>query len=69
MKTLQPSITDADFQAYNMEGAKEIDFRDLLLAVQRESIRKALRECHEIARNTGLSEMTAEEIDAEMRQR
>ena len=66
MQTIQIKISNTDFQKYNLES-REIKFTDLVDLISREYARKALLECNEIAKQEGLSEMTMNEINAEIK--
>ena len=66
MRTLQIKVSETDFQKYNL-GSKEIKFTDLVDLISREYARKALIECNEIAEQEGLSEMTIDEINNEIK--
>ncbi len=66
MQTLQIKISKTDFQKYNLRS-KEIKFTDLVDLISREYARKALLECNEIAEQEGFSEMTMDEINAEIK--
>ena len=66
MQTIQIKISDTDFQKYNF-GNKEIKFTDLVDLISQEYARKALLECNEIAEQIGLSKMTMEEINTEIK--
>jgi len=66
MRTLQIKVSETDFQKYNLES-KEIKFTDLVDLISREYARKALLECTEIAELEGLSKLTMDEINAEIK--
>jgi len=66
MQTIQIKISNSDFQKYNLES-REIKFTDLVDLISREYARKALLQCNEIAKQEGLSEMTMDEINAEIK--
>ncbi len=66
MRTIQIKISDSDFEKYNFEK-KDINFTDLVDLISLEYARKALLECNRIAENEGLSKMTMDEIDAEIK--
>jgi hypothetical protein len=66
MKTLQVKVSDTDFRKYNLENV-EIKFTDLVELISREYAKKALLECNEIAEQTGLSKLTMEEINEEIK--
>jgi hypothetical protein len=66
MQTIQIKISNTDLQKYNLES-REIKFTDLVDLISREYARKALLECNEIAKQEGLSEMTMDEINAEIK--
>lgn len=65
MQTIQIKISNTGFQKYNLKS-KEIKFTDLVDLISREYARKALLECNEIAEQEGLSQMTMDEINAEI---
>jgi hypothetical protein len=66
MKTIQIKISDTDIQKYNLRN-REIKFTDLVDLISAEYARKALLECNEIAEQEGLSSMTMDEINAEIK--
>ena len=66
MRTVQIKISETDFQKYNF-GIGEVKFTDLVEMISREYARKALLECTEIAEQTGISKMTMDEINAEIK--
>ena len=66
MRTLQIKVSETDFQKYNL-GSKEIKFTDLVDLISREYARKVLIECNEIAEQEGLSKMTIDEINNEIK--
>ena len=66
MRTVQIKISETDFRKYNL-GSGEIKFTDLVEMISREYARKALLECNEIAKQVGLSQMTMDEINAEIK--
>lgn len=66
MQTIQIKISKSDFEKYNLES-KEMKFTDLVDLISREYARKALVESNEIAKKVGISEMSIEEIDAEIK--
>ena len=66
MRTVQLKVSETDFLKYNL-GNSELKFSDLVELIQREYARQALLECNEIAEKVGLSKMTMEEINAEIK--
>ena len=66
MRTVQIKISETDFQRYKL-GSGEIKFTDLVEVIKQEYARQALLECNEIAEKVGLSKMTMEEINAEIK--
>lgn len=66
MKTIQIKISETDIQKYNLRN-REIKFTDLVDLISVEYARKALLECNEIAEQEGLSAMTMDEINAEIK--
>ena len=67
MRTIQVKVSETDFEKYNLESEKEMKFTDLVEKISLEYARKALLECNEIAQKVGLSEMTMDEINAEIK--
>lgn len=65
MKTIQIQVSDDEFKKYNL-NSDEITFSDLVDIISRENAKKALRECNALAIELGLSEMTLEDINAEI---
>ena len=66
MRTIQIKVSETDFQKYNL-GSGEIKFADLEEMISREYARKALLECNKIVEQVGLSKMTMDEINAEIK--
>jgi hypothetical protein len=66
MRTVQIKVSETDFQRYNL-GGDEIKFTDLVEVIKQEYARQALLACNEIAEKVGLSKMTMEEINAEIK--
>ncbi|MBP6740296.1 MAG: hypothetical protein KA146_09900 [Leptospiraceae bacterium] len=67
MKTITVSISENEFQNFGFKS-DTIAFKELLEKISTELARKALARCHQIAKETGLSEMTLEEINAEIKE-
>ena len=67
MKTIQVKVSETDFEKYNLESQKEIKLVDLVEKISLEYAKKALLECNEIAERAGLSNMTLEDINAEIK--
>lgn len=66
MKTLSVSINDTDFARPGFKDAK-ISFPELKEKLSIEYAREAMQKCQKIAEETGLSKITIDEIDAEIR--
>jgi hypothetical protein len=66
MRTVQIKVSETDFLKYNL-GGDDIKFTDLVEVISREYARKALLECNDIAKKVGLSDMTMDEINAEIK--
>lgn len=66
MRTLQIKVSETDFQKYKLESS-EIKFTDLVELISREYARKALLECNDIAEKAGISKLTMDEINAEIK--
>jgi len=66
MRTLSVSINESDFARLGFKGVN-ISFSELKEKLSIEYARNALAKCQRIAENSGLSEMTLDEINAEIR--
>jgi|GEM_PF-792298 len=66
MKTLQVSISESDIKRYNL-GGLEIKFTDLVDSINRENTRRALLESNKLAEKYGLSELTWDAMNAEIK--
>ena len=66
MKSLQVNISESDYKKYNFTKGQEIKFPDLVEKINLEYARNALIECNEIAKKTGLSEITLDELNKEI---
>jgi len=66
MPTLQIKISKSDLRKYNLKD-REISFTELVDLLSREYAKKALLVCNQIAEQKGLSNMTMDEINAEIR--
>lgn len=67
MKTIQIKVSETDFQKYNLESGKEVKFTDLVEKINLEYARQAILDCNKIAQQAGLSDMTMDEINAEIK--
>jgi hypothetical protein len=65
MKNLKVNIDETDFEKYGFKS-EDISFRDLKEKISIENAKEALIKCNEIARESNLSVMTMEEINAEI---
>jgi hypothetical protein len=65
MRNIQLQISESDFQKYKLDKS-EIKFTDLVEKISLEYARKAVLQCNQIAKEIGLSDMTLEEINAEI---
>ncbi len=66
MKTLSISISEAEYQAFGING-DSLNFSELLDLVSRELTRQNLDKCVELAEKHGLSAMTMDEITNEVK--
>ncbi|MEO8149913.1 MAG: hypothetical protein ABI723_19900 [Bacteroidia bacterium] len=66
MRTININISDNEFDKYGFK-TNEINFSDFLDKIRNEVAREALRKCQEIAEREGLSEMSMDEINAEIK--
>ena len=67
MKTLQIEISDQDYSKYNLENKGLLSFAELEDLISIEYAKKSLTKCAEIAEQSGLSKMTLEEINSEIK--
>jgi hypothetical protein len=65
MRTLTVSINEAEYLKLGLKDDK-ISFSELKEKISIEYARAALGKCHKIAGETGLANMTMDEIDAEI---
>jgi Glu-tRNA(Gln) amidotransferase subunit E-like FAD-binding protein len=65
MRTISIDISDSEFLKYNFQEEK-LSFTDLVEKISIELAKQALRKCQEIAEKTGLSQLSLEEINAEI---
>ena len=66
MQTIQIRISERDLQRYGLQG-EAIKFTDLVEKISLEYARQSLLECHVLAEQAGLSTLTLEEINAEIK--
>lgn len=66
MKTVKLSLSENDIRKYGI-SSDHLSFAELVEKIRLELGREALLRCQEIAAKTGLSEMTPEEIDKEIK--
>lgn len=66
MKMLTISISEEDFEKYGLK-AEQQSFEELEELIQKQAVRNALYACQEIAEREGLSKMSMEEIDQEVK--
>jgi len=67
MKTIAVSISENEFEQFGFKS-DSIAFKELLEKISIQLARQAITHCHQIAKETGLSEMTLEEINAEIKE-
>jgi len=66
MRTLKVKVSESDFEKFKLRE-DEIKFTDLMEVISREYARQALLECNEIAKNVGISKMSLDEINEEIK--
>ncbi len=66
MGILQVSVTPQDLKKFGLDKS-QISFEELLDKISTELARQALYACQDIAERVGLSRMTLEEINAEVK--
>lgn len=67
MKTLSVNITENDWNKYNFQSDL-INFETLVEKIKNDFALQALRSCQMIAEKVGLSQLSMEDIDAEINQ-
>jgi hypothetical protein len=67
MHTLHLHISDHEAASYNLTGDHDITFQELVEKISLVEARKALAECVAIAEKHGLSAMTLDDINAEIK--
>ncbi len=67
MRTIQVTISDTDYTKYGFQEKSAMPFSDLEDIISIEYAKKALKACNDIAEKTGLSKMSLEEINAEIK--
>jgi hypothetical protein len=68
MRTVQIIVSEADFQKYRLENDRgKLKFEELVEKISLEYARKALLDCNELAEQSGLSKMTLDDINAEIK--
>ncbi len=66
MRTINVSISEVEFNKFGLKNNK-LTFSDLVDIISREIARQNLRKSVELAEKYGLSEMTIEEINKEVK--
>jgi hypothetical protein len=67
MKTLHIRISDSDAHTYNLRDEQEMSFPALVENISRITAKQALLDCNMIAEESGLSSMSLDDINAEIR--
>ena len=67
MRTLQINISETDFRKYNLAPDQVLKFTDLVEKISMQYAKQSLLKCNEIAERVGLSAMTLEEINTEIK--
>jgi hypothetical protein len=66
MKQVNIQISEMDYIKYGLSNTS-IDFKDLLNKIRIELAKEALKKCQELAGNAGLSSMSMEDINQEIK--
>ncbi len=66
MGILQVSVSEQDLKKFGLDKS-QISFEELLDKISTELARQALNSCQDIAEQVGLSRMTLEDINAEIK--
>lgn len=67
MKTISVKIKPNDILRYGLDEASTVDFSELVDKITREFAIQALKKAHSVAELTGLSKLSAKEVDEEIR--
>ena len=67
MSTLTVTLSDEQANRYGLQQAESVSMNTLIDKIKDEMAKDALRRCQTIATETGLSTLTAADIDAEIR--
>ncbi len=66
MRTAQIKVSETDYQKYNFNKG-EVKFNDLVELINQEYAKNALQQCNDIAKQVGLSALSLDEINAEIK--
>lgn len=67
MKTIKINIEDRDFADLGLEPeAKQLDYEDLVKRIKAKLAKEAMLKSLELAKEAGLSDLTIDEINAEI---
>ncbi len=66
MRTLNISISDVEFDKFGIKK-ESLSFAEIVELINRKLMRRNLNKCLELAEKHGLSSMTMEEINAEVK--
>ncbi|OOG69374.1 hypothetical protein [Algoriphagus sp. A40] len=67
MKTITIKVDSKDVSRYNLEKTSSMDFGDLVDKITQDFAKQALKNAQTIAKKTGLSNLSPEEIDLEIK--
>lgn len=67
MSTLTVTLSDEQANRYGLQGAQSVSMSTLIDKIKTEMAKDALHRCQTIAADTGLSELSADDINAEIR--
>lgn len=67
MKTITVTVDPKDISRYGLEGTSRMEFGELVNKINRDFAKQALKNAQSVAKQTGLSNLSIEEIDQEIR--
>jgi DNA helicase TIP49 (TBP-interacting protein) len=67
MRTIKLKVSETDIKKYDLEDEQEVRLADLIEKINLEYAKNALKQCNDIASKAGLSEMSIDEINEEIK--
>ena len=67
MKTITVTVDPKDISRYGLEETSKMELSELVNKINRDFAKQALKNAQSVAKETGLSNLSVEEIDQEIR--